>query len=373
VDESRLGLQGPIVSRLGLGTAQFGTLVDRQHAARLLDRFLAAGGTLVDTADIYGRESSGSGQRGPGASESLLGDVLRGRRSRVFLASKVGQASRLDPGYDEVGLSPSRIRAAVDASLRRLNTDWIDLYQCHLWDPYMPVEDTLGALSDLVTDGKIRFIGVSNWDGWQVVDAAWKASRLSRPAIVSNQLWYNLVDRRIENSVIPACRQVGVAIVAYGAIAQGFLAGGYRRSSRGDRDPGGRFSPEGLLPDRSWAGLATTRGWSIVEAVAGVADELGLSPSVVALRWLLDSGGADVVLLGSRDDDQLADLLAVTDAVLPPEARDRLTEVSEPDATYPRSFTETYSRRESPYFGGMVAPVQPGSAGAPVSSANEAQ
>jgi aryl-alcohol dehydrogenase-like predicted oxidoreductase len=372
MDESRLGSQGPVVSRLGLGTAQFGTRVDRQQAARLLDRFLADGGTLVDTADIYGREGAGSGQRGPGASESLLGEVLRGRRSRVFLASKVGQAARLDPGYDEVGLFPSRIRGAVDASLRRLRTDWIDLYQCHLWDPYVPVEDTLGALSDLVSEGKVRSIGVSNWDGWQVVDGAWKASQLSLPAIASNQLWYNLIDRRIENSVIPACREVGVAIIAYGAIAQGFLAGGHHRlSSRGDTSD--RFSPEGLLPDRTWAGLATTRGWSIVEAVAGVADELGLSPSVVALRWLLDSGGADVVLLGPRDDDQLADLLAVTDAVLPPEARDRLTEVSEPDATYPRSFTEIYSRRESPYFGGMVVPVQPGSAGAPVSSANEAQ
>ncbi len=371
MDECRLGPQGPNVSRLGLGTAQFGTRVDREQAARLVDRFLANGGTLVDTADIYGRESAGSGQRGPGASEALLGEVLRGRRSRVFLASKVGQASKRDPGHDEVGLSPSRIRGAVDASLRRLQTDWIDLYQCHLWDPYVPVEDTLGALSDLVREGKIRSIGVSNWDGWQVVDGAWKAANLSRPAIVSNQLWYNLIDRRIENSVVPACRQVGVAVIAYGAIAQGFLSGGYRRrSSRGDTSA--RFSPEGLLPDRTWAGLATTRGWSIVEAVAAIADELGLSPSVVASRWLLDTGGADVVLLGPRDDDQLADLLAVTDAVLPPEARDRLTEVSEPDATYPRSFTDSYSRRESPYFGGMVTPAQPGSPPGPASSENEA-
>ena len=172
--------------------------------------------------------------------------------------------------------------------------------------------------------------------------------------------------------MIPACRQVGVAIVAYGAIAQGFLAGGYGRlSSRADTSA--RFSPEGLLPDRTWAGLATTRGWSIVEALAAVADELSLSPSVVALRWLLDSGGADVVLLGPRDDDQLADLLAVIDAVLPAEARDRLTDVSEPAASYPRSFTETYSRRESPYFGGMVGPAQPGSPAAPPSSDKEAQ
>jgi aryl-alcohol dehydrogenase-like predicted oxidoreductase len=354
VDECRLGPQGPTVSRLGLGTAQFGTRVDGTRAARLLDRFLEAGGMLVDTADIYGRESIGSGQGGPGASERLIGEVLRGRRSRVFLASKVGQAFRLEPGHDEVGLSPSRIRGAVDASLRRLNTDWIDLYQCHLWDPYTPVEDTLGALSDLVADGKIRFIGVSNWDGWQVVDTAWKASHLNRPPIVSNQLWYNLVDRRIENSVIPACRQAGVAIVAYGALAQGFLAGRHHRPSRGDGDPGARFSPEGLLSDRTWAGLATPRGWSIVEAVTAVADELSLSPAVVALRWLLDSGGADVVLLGPGDDGQLADLLGATDARLPLEARQRLTKVSEPDATYPRSFTEAYARRESPYFGGMV-------------------
>jgi aryl-alcohol dehydrogenase-like predicted oxidoreductase len=369
MDEARLGPDGPTVSKLGLGTAQFGTRVDRPQAARLLDRFLADGGTLVDTADIYGREL-GPGEGGLGTSERLLGEVMRGRRSHVFLASKVGQASRLYPADDEVGLSPDRIRAAVDASLRRLDTDWIDLYQCHLWDPYTPVEDTLGALSDLVTEGKIRFIGVSNWDGWQVVDGAWKASHMHLPAIVSNQLWYNLIDRRIENSVIPACRQVGVAVVAYGAIAQGFLTGRYPRGSfRGHT--GGRFAPDGLLPDRSWKGLATTSGWNIVEAVAAVAHELSLSASVVAVRWLLDTGGADVVLLGPRDDHQLADLLAATEAVLSPEARDRLTAVSEPDATYPRSFTETYSRRDSPFFGGMVVAAPPGPPEAQSSSENE--
>jgi aryl-alcohol dehydrogenase-like predicted oxidoreductase len=144
-----------------------------------------------------------------------------------------------------------------------------------------------------------------------------------------------------------------VAIIAYSALAQGFLAGGYGRSSSAT-DASGRLAPQGLLPDRSWAGLATETGWDIVDAVSAVAGELELSPSVVSLRWLLDSGNADVVLLGPRDEDQLADLLQVTEAVLPREAYERLTELSEPDAMYPRSFTEAYARRDSPYFGGMV-------------------
>jgi aryl-alcohol dehydrogenase-like predicted oxidoreductase len=350
MDSTRLGAQGPLVSRLGLGTAQFGTRLGRKEAERLVDMFVAQGGTMLDTADVYGR---GDLRHGPGASERLLGDILRSRRREVFIASKVGQAASSNPGSDEVGLSPIRIRRGIDRTLRHLRTDWIDLYQCHLWDPNTPLEDTIGALSDLVAEGKIRYIGVSNWDGWQVVAGAWKASDLSKLPIVSDQLWYNLLDRKLENAVIPACNEIGVAVVAYGALAQGFLTGGYDRSSSRE-SAGGRFAVDGLLRDLSWAGLATARGWRIVDAVRRVAELLGLSPSIVSLRWLLEAGRADVILLGPRSTDQLAEFLRVSDVELPLEARDRLTQLSQPEATYPGSFTDAYSRPQSPYYGGMV-------------------
>jgi len=155
MERTRLGETGPSVSRLGLGTAYFGTRVAGESASRIIDRFLDAGGDLIDTADIYGREVLRPGVVDAGASERALGDLLLGRRHRVVLASKVGQRATAGPGRNKVGLSRTTIERAVDASLHRLRTDWIDLYQCHLWDPHTPLEETLGALTDLVVKGKI--------------------------------------------------------------------------------------------------------------------------------------------------------------------------------------------------------------------------
>jgi aryl-alcohol dehydrogenase-like predicted oxidoreductase len=352
VDQTRLGAAGPLVSRLGLGTGYFGTRIVGTTARRMIDRFVDAGGTLIDTADIYGRGVLRPGVADAGASELLLGDVLSGRRDRVVLASKVGQRAIAGPGPDKVGLSRAMIERSVDASLRRLRTDWIDLYQCHLADPHTPLDETLGAMTDLVTKGKIRYAGVSNWDGWQVLEATLTASRDGNTEMVSDQVWYNVIDRQVENGVVPACRRAGVGVIAYSPLAGGFLLGGYRRS---DSRPaaGRRLIADDQLRHTSWDGLATPRGFDTIEAIDGLARALDMAPSTIALRWLLDAGAADVVLVGPRDEAQLAEFLLANDATVPTDALAQLTHVSEPEHSYPRSFTDAYARRESPVYGGL--------------------
>lgn len=348
----RLGDVGPVVSRLGLGTGYFGTRVDAPTAARLVDQFLDAGGTLVDTADCYGRGVLRPGVGDAGAAERTLGGVLATRRDRVVLASKVGQRVLPGAGRDKVGLSATMIRRSVEASLRRLGTDRLDLYQCHLADPCTPVEETLEALTQLVSDGKVLHVGVSNWDGWQVMDARAVAARSDFVPVVSNQVWYNAADRRVENSVAPACHRVGVGIIAYSALAGGFLTGSYRRTAERPA-PGGRLTADGALEHTSWEGLATEQGWNVVEHVLAVAEREGIRPSSVALRWLLENGAADVALVGPRSEAELAAILEYDAAAIPDDALRRLTELSEPDYSYPRSFTEAYARPDGPLYGGL--------------------
>jgi aryl-alcohol dehydrogenase-like predicted oxidoreductase len=352
MERTQLGEAGPSVSRLGLGTAYFGTRLEGKAARRIVDRFLEAGGNLIDTADVYGRAVRRPGVTDAGASERTLGELLLGRRQRVFLATKVGQRTAAGAGTDKVGLSRAAIERAVDSSLRRLRTDWIDLYQCHLSDPFTPVEETLGALADLVSSGKIRWVGVSNWDGWQVTSATLTAKVLGNSPIVSNQVWYNVIDRQIENSVVPACRQAGVGIIAWGALAQGFLVGGYQRADVRPA-PGTRLDAGGQLRLFSWEALATPRGWDIVETVNAIAGDQRVAPSTVAMRWLLDAGAADVVLIGPRDEAQLEEFLLAGRPTVTRGAMERLTAVSEPEHSYPRCFTEAYALRDSPVYGGL--------------------
>jgi aryl-alcohol dehydrogenase-like predicted oxidoreductase len=352
VDVIRLGHGGPLVSRLGLGTGYFGTRISLEGAERLVDGFLEGGGTLIDTADCYGRGVLRAGVGDAGASEELLGRVLTSRRERVVLASKVGQRVIAGAGSDKVGLSPVAISRAVEASLRRLRTDRIDLYQCHLFDPYTPVEDTLGTLTRLVDEGKIGAAGVSNWDGWQVLDANAVAARDGLTPVVSDQVWYNLADRRAENSVAPACRRAGAGVIAYSGLAGGFLSGSYTPSMPRPA-AGSRLMAHGQLVHTSWEGLATPRGWRVVEAVVAAAKAFETTPSTVALRWLLDAGAADVVLGGPRNESELQEFLLAAEARLSQSALDQLTALSEPEYSYPRSFTEAYAHPGGPLYGGL--------------------
>ena len=235
-----LGNSGLEVSRLGLGTIPFGTALNEKTCQELVDAFYDTGGNFIDTSNLYGGGMKGSNAKMHGTSEKTVGKATKGKRDRYIIATKGYWLQEDEVWPNKVGLSRTYIAKNIEESLKRLDTDYIDLYQCHARDFYTPVEETMRVLDDFVRAGKIRYIGVSNWDGWHVVEANQHAKSHGLSSIVSNQIWYNLADRVAENSVIPACRNQKVSIIAWGALAQGFLGGKYRR---GDSKPipGSRF------------------------------------------------------------------------------------------------------------------------------------
>ena len=250
-----LGRSGLEVSRIGLGTIPFGTGVDEDTCRRIVDLYQDVGGNLIDTSNIYGGGLRGSNTEWAGTSERTVGNVLKGRRDRFVLATKGFwlTADKVTP--DSVGLSRTYLTRNIEASLRRLKTDYIDLYQCHAWDFYTPMAETLRVLDDFVRAGKIRHVGVSNWFGWGVVKANAIARRCGLSPVVANQIWYSLADRTAEHSVIPACRDQGVSIISWGVLAQGFLTGRYRRGAVGPA-PGSSQSVMEDCESSSWKNLA---------------------------------------------------------------------------------------------------------------------
>ena len=259
----QLGGSGLQVARIGLGCIPFGSTIDEEASRRMVDRYLDAGGNYLDTANVYGGGMRGSHERDAGTSERTVGAVVAGRRNRFVIGTKGAWTMTDDVRPNGFGLSRTYLTRAIDASLRRLGTDYIDLYQCHVWDPYTPIEETMRVLDDAVRAGKIRYVGVSNWGGWQVVKANMHADRYGLTPIVSNQIWYNLADRTAEFALIPACRDQDVSIMVWGAYAQGFLTGRYTRdmaSRRPDR-ASPPASPRSPAPGSGWrsTGCGTRR------------------------------------------------------------------------------------------------------------------
>lgn len=216
MEHRRLGRSGLLVSEVGLGTNNFGTRLDEQQSRAVLDQALDLGVTFLDTADIYGR----------GASESMLGKLLGPRRHDVVLATKVGMPMSDSP-YERGG-SRRWIRREIEASLRRLATDHVDLYQLHEPDPETPIAETLGTLDDLVREGKVRYVGLSNFAGWQAMDADWTARSAGLVRPVSAQDHYSLLTREISRELLPACRALGMGLIPYYPLESGFLTGKYR-------------------------------------------------------------------------------------------------------------------------------------------------
>jgi aryl-alcohol dehydrogenase-like predicted oxidoreductase len=351
VEYVNLGRSGLEVSRYALGSAMFGTRINGRDAEALVAEFAALGGNLLDTSNVYGRGVLADQPLLGGAAEEAIGEAIKNRRHDVVVATKGYWLVDEAPGPNRIGLSRTYLLKNVEASLRRLQTDYIDLFQCHIWDFYTPIEETLRVLDDLVTAGKIRYVGASNWDAWHVVRANAAADRAGIPRIVSDQVWYCLADRTMEHAILPACRDQGVATIAWGVLAQGFLSGRYRRGVAGP-DPGSR--PAVALPGEpsSWATLATERNWQILDALAKVADRLGQSISSVAIRWPLDAGMCDVVILGGSSPEQVRGLYAAIATRLDAQDVEQLRAVSEPDYPYPRSFYEHFCYRDSAYYGG---------------------
>jgi aryl-alcohol dehydrogenase-like predicted oxidoreductase len=327
VEYRTLGSSGCAVSSLALGTMTFGDETDEEGAHAQLDRFIAAGGNLVDTADVYSR----------GVSEEIVGRWLAKRsaqvRERVVLATKGRFPMGDDP--NDVGLSRRHLARALDASLRRLGVDQVDLYQVHAFDPVTPLEETLRFLDDAVRAGKILYVGLSNFTGWQLqraVDVA-EFGQLSTPVTLQPQ--YNLLVREIEWEVVPAVEANGLGLLPWSPLGGGWLTGKYRRDDR----PTGR-TRLGENPERGVEAYArrsaVERTWDVVDAVRAVADERGVSMAQVALAWLVDRPTVSSVILGARTLEQLDDNLGAADLHLDDEEAARLDRVSDPGvADYP--------------------------------------
>ncbi|MFM8349656.1 MAG: aldo/keto reductase [Actinomycetales bacterium] len=319
MQQRALGNSGLVIGRLALGTMNWGRGTEDDEARDQLAMFLDAGGNLVDTADVYSE----------GASESLLGLLLRefDVRDQVVLATKAGSRPGPDRRFDT---SRAHLLNSLDRSLRRLQTDWIDLWQVHAWDPITPLEETLAALDHAVSAGKVRYVGISNFSGAQTARAGVRRSAHEAP-IISTQMEYSLLERGIEREVVPACAALGIGILPWSPLGRGVLTGKYRHGvpvdSRGSQ-----------AESAGWVQVyMDERGRRIVDAVATAAEGLGASPTEVALAWVRDRPGVVAPILGARTSQQLLIGLAAEELVLPTEIIRALNEVSQPFTGYPES------------------------------------
>jgi aryl-alcohol dehydrogenase-like predicted oxidoreductase len=313
---------GPLeVTRLCLGTMLMGGSTPRDEAHRLLDRYLQAGGNFLDTADVYG----------DGESERTLAPWLASHRDEVVVATKVRMPVSDPPGK---GLAPDRVRAACDASLKRMGIDVIDLYQVHAPDPDTPLEESLEALDGLVRDGKVRALGASNFPAWLLAWAVALQDRNGWAPFVSLQPQYSLVERSIEVEILPFCRAAGIGVIPWGPLGAGFLTGKYSR----DTEPpaGSRMADAGDEIEEARHRRAIERNFRVVDEAEAIAREKGATISQVALAWLLGVEGVVAPIVGPRTFEQLEDLLGTVDVTLTGEERERLAAPAPPPTMYPQ-------------------------------------
>ncbi|MFV2098221.1 MULTISPECIES: aldo/keto reductase [unclassified Micromonospora] len=314
-----LGRSGLAVSRLALGTMTWGRDTDADDAAAQLKSYLDAGGNLIDTADVYG----------DGDAEAVIGSLLDSMvpRKDLVIATKAG----LRPGGPRRrDTSRWHLLRTLDASLRRLGTDYIDLWQVHGYDPDTPMEETLGALDTAVASGRVRYVGVSNFSGWQTARAAaWQAAVPGRAAVVAAQVEYSLLQRGIEREVLPACAALGLGVLPWSPLGRGVLTGKYRHG----RPVDSRAASPHL--ELFVATYLEPRCSSIVEAVSTAAAGLGVAPLEVALAWVRDRPGVTAPILGARTAGQLVGALQVERMTLPTEITRALDDVSAPAVGYP--------------------------------------
>ena len=317
MDYRSLGTTGLKVSELCLGAMVFGEKTDEQDSRRILDTFTEAGGTFIDTADIYGA----------GRSEEVLGRWLKTRRrSDYVIASKVW--APMGPRPTDQGLSRKHLLDAVDASLRRLGTDYLDLYQLHRWDDSTPLTETLSTLDTLVRSGKVRYLGVSNFSGWQLQKAVDLCELHGWEPLSCLQPLYTRLDRSPEWELLPVCRNEGLGVITWSPLRSGWLSGRFRRGMT--EPPGGsKVAGPGT---HGWERYANEHTWHVVDELAAVAAEAGRSIPQVAVRWLLQQPGVTAPIIGPRTTDYLDDLLGAVGWELTPEQLDRLEVASRPEA-----------------------------------------
>jgi aryl-alcohol dehydrogenase-like predicted oxidoreductase len=333
VERRPLGRSGLQVTRLALGAMTFGeaqgfmrgVTSEDAEARRVFDRALDAGIDTIDTANVYSE----------GRSEELLGQWLKGKRERVVLATKCrfateGLAAQVGP--HEQGLSRKAILAACEASLRRLKTDHIDLYQVHMQDRSVPIEETLSALDDLVRQGKVRYTGCSNYAGYRLVESLWAADRRGLEPFSSIQLQWSLAYRDCERELVPAARAFGLGVLVWSPLARGFLTGKYVR---------GQPAPKGARLEAwvdTYKAIDTLKNWATLARVRELAEAHETSPAAIALAWLLAKPEVTSILIGARSVAQIDENLAALELTLTPEELASLDQISAPDWGYPYEF-----------------------------------
>ncbi len=331
-----LGHTGLKVSELCLGTMTFGenffniAVVDQTGANKMVVRAIESGINFFDTADVYAY----------GQSETLLGRAIKDSavgRETVIIATKVrsamSEAAMSGSGdVNNVGLSRHHIFSSVEQSLRRLGTDYIDLYQVHGWDVVTPIEETLGALDDLVRQGKVRYLGCSNWSARHLMKALYLARGEGCTSFVSLQAYYSLVGRDLEHELLPLCREEGLGVLPWSPLSGGFLSGKYRRDDpnpQGARRTGFDFPP-----------IDEARGFDAVDALALVANQEGATVAQVALAWLLAQPGVTSIIIGANKMEQLEDNLKASALQLSPEEVEQLSRTTAPAPLYPEWMIE---------------------------------
>ena len=326
MDYRTLGRSGLKVSRACLGTMNFGgtgqpPFCDEAESRRIIDAFLDAGGNFIDTANNYTE----------GHAEEIVGRAIAGKRDKVVIATKARSAQ--GPGPNDSGLSRLHLTRALDASLKHLGVDYVDLYQMHAFDPDTPLEETMDALDGFVRAGKVRYIGCSNFTGSQIVEAQWAAARNGGVPFISLQPRYSLISREIEAEVLPTAERQGLGTLIYGPLAGGVLSGKYRRGEEPPADtryggPMGSRGAPGMVAQAEHA--LRDRNLDIAEAVSAVAEALGAAAAAVAAAWCLTRRGVTSVIMGTRTAAQLEAYLTAFTLTLPEDAIKRLSDISRP-------------------------------------------
>ena len=325
MDYRYLGNTGLQVSTMSLGTMGFGGSgwasavgqIDVDGARRQIDIAQAAGVNLIDTADVYS----------DGASEEILGQALGSKRDQMLIATKV--RGGMGDGPNDAGLSRHHIVRAAEDSLRRLGTDYIDLYQVHGWDGRTPLEETLSALDDLVHSGKVRYIGASNYSGWHLMKALWSSDKNGTERFASQQIYYSLQSRDAENELVPITLDQGLGILVWSPLAGGLLTGKYRR---------GQDAPEGSRRFEGWSEppiYDEDRLYNTIEVLVEIAEQRGASATQVGLAWTMAQPGITSTIVGARTEEQLTDSLGADELTLTDDEIARLDAASATPLAYP--------------------------------------
>jgi aryl-alcohol dehydrogenase-like predicted oxidoreductase len=324
VEYRYLGATGLKVSELCLGAMTFGREASEDESHRMLDRFVDAGGNFIDTANVYGA----------GTSEEILGRWLAGRpRDECVIATKV--RFPMGKGPNEVGLSRKHILVSVEASLRRLRTDYIDLYQVHSWDGMTPLGETLSTLHTLVQSGKVRYLGASNFSGWQLQKAVDTARQMGWEPFVCLQPQYNLLTRTPEWEILPVCQNEGLGVIPWSPLRGGWLSGKFRRGMEGPpADSRVAVADQHGWGER-WSTYNNEHTWSVLDALFAVAEQAGKTPAQVAINWLLRRPTVTAPIIGARSLEQLDANLGAVGWALTHDQVECLNRASDPGLPYP--------------------------------------